>query len=99
MTSTSLVDAMRLVDDALAALNGGGEETPCQGYPVPFVDIQNVTQDDAAYMCRGCPLMAWKLPDGSTRNICLILGRAEGGSAVGYVYGGQVIRRTRSKRL
>jgi len=69
---------MRLVDDALAALNGGGEETPCQGYPVPFVDIQNVTQ---------------------TRNICLILGRAEGGSAVGYVYGGQVIRRTRSKRL
>lgn len=68
-------------------------ETPCQGSPVPFVDIKNVTDEDAEQMCADCPLMKWRLRDGSVRNICLMLGRAEGSAAVGYVYGGQVMRR------
>lgn len=101
MTGPSLALARELVSRALQELNDppprSGREpffTACQGSPVPYVDLKNVTDEDAAIMCAGCPLKRRRLPDGSVRNICLMLGRAEGGAAVGYVYGGQVMRRT-----
>lgn len=101
MTGSSVAVARGLVDRALLLLNSPPErlgvapqQTPCQGSPVPYVDIKNVTDEDAEFLCEGCPLMKWRLDDGSVRNICLMLGRAEGASAVGYVYGGQVMRRS-----
>jgi len=101
VTGPSLAIARALVYAALDELNSPPESsgrepifTKCQGSPVPYVDIKNVTQEDAEVLCAGCPLKKWRLADGTTRNICLMLGRAEGGAAVGYVYGGQVIKRS-----
>lgn len=104
MTGPSLPAARALVDSALDELNNPPKfskrdpvYTKCQGSPVPYVDLKNVTDDDAQRMCAECPLMKWKTPEGPVRNICLMLGRAEGPHAVGYVYGGQVMRRASRK--
>lgn len=105
VVGVSLAVARDLVNNALSTLNDPPPHsrrdlifTRCQGQPVPFVDIKNVTDEDAALMCSGCPLKRWELADGSVWNICLALGRAEGGAAIGYVYGGQVMRRAGSRK-
>lgn len=98
MSGPSLAGARSLVDRALLLLNGHGIFTKCQGSPVPFVDLRNVTDEDAERNCSGCPLLKWQTDDGSVRNICLQLGRAEGASAIGYVYGGKVMRRNTNRK-
>lgn len=98
MSGPSLAGARGIVDRALALLNSRGIFTKCQGSPVPYVDVRNVTDNDARVNCASCPLLKWKTDAGAVRNICLQLGRAEGPAAVGYVYGGQVMRRRTNKK-